>query len=66
VGLLAVSFGDGGGEIAFTVVAVSVVDGPPVVDHDHALRIGRDVALVLGVTAELVEVLDEPAQVSAR
>jgi hypothetical protein len=51
-----VSFGDGGGEFAFAVVAVAVVDGPPVVDHRDGVQVGSDLVGVGGVAVELGEV----------
>ena len=47
------SFGDGGGEFAFAVVAVAVADGPPVVDHGDGVQVDR--VRVLAVGAQRVE-----------
>ena len=44
------------GEFAFGVVAVAVVDRPPVVDHGDGVQVGRDLVGVVGFGVELGEV----------
>jgi hypothetical protein len=51
-----VAFGDPGGQLAFAVVAVSEMDGPPVVDDGDRLQVDRDGVRVVGGTVERVEV----------
>lgn len=58
--MLAVAFGDGGGQFAFGVVAVPEADGHPVVDHDDGLEGDRDGVGVVVVAVERGQVLAQP------
>jgi uncharacterized membrane protein len=57
-----VLLGDGGGQLAFAVVAVAEANGLPVVDHNDRRRVGRDLVRVVGEPTQLGEVGDEPPQ----
>jgi hypothetical protein len=59
-----VLLGDGGGRLAFAVVAVAEVDGPPLVDHDDGGEVDRDGVVVDRLGSQGVEVgaeLEQPA-----
>jgi hypothetical protein len=49
----------GVGEFAFSVVAVAVADGPPIVDHGDGVQVRRDLFGVVGVAVELAQVAEQ-------